>query len=251
MKGIIYCYTNLINDKKYIGQTYSEKTRKSAFNCKKTYTTSRKSGGKLSHFDAALKKYGKENFSYTIIQEIDCPTLEELVTQLDNLEKYYIKYFDTFNNGYNSTTGGRDGLLSEETKKKIGESLLGRPMLDITREKFTFKGHHWPEEDKKRLSDLAKNRFQDKTNHPMYGKHHSEESKRKNSLSRKGKLMGKDNKQSKAVNQYTLQHEYINTFNCIADALRFLGKDIRQPGSIIKCCKGIYKSAFGYIWEYV
>lgn len=25
MKGIIYCYTNLINDKKYIGQTYSEK----------------------------------------------------------------------------------------------------------------------------------------------------------------------------------------------------------------------------------
>lgn len=251
MKGIIYCYTNLINDKKYIGQTYSEKTRRYSFNCKTTYTTSRKAGGKLSHFDAALKKYGKENFSYNVIQEIEYPTLEELTSQLDILKKYYIEYFDSFNNGYNSTTGGKDGLLSEETKKKIGESLVGRPMSELTREKLTFNGHHWSDEDKKRMSDSAKERFRNKTNHPMYGKHHSEESKRKNSLSRKGKCTGKENKQSKAVIQYTLEHEYVNTFDCIAEALRFLGKNIKQPGSIIKCCKGIYKSAFGYIWKYV
>lgn len=65
-----------------------------------------------------MKKYGKENFSYNVIQEIEYPTLEELTSQLDILEKYYIEYFDSFNNGYNSTTGGKDGLLSEETKKK-------------------------------------------------------------------------------------------------------------------------------------
>ena len=215
------------------------------------YTTPFKStGGKLSHFDRALQKYGKDKFIYEIIYELEAPTEEELKSKLDEYEQYYIDYFDSFNNGYNSTNGGRNGILSEETKQKIGESLKGRPMSTLTREKFTFKGRKMSDEQKKILSECSKRRFSKKENHPMYGKHHSEESKKKNSESRKGKCTGKDNGQAISVEQYSMNDEYIQTFDCIADALKSLGKNPRQPGSIIKCCKQKYKSAFGFKWKY-
>lgn len=59
--------------------------------------------------------------------------LEKLHDKLDELEKYYIKKYDTFNNGYNSTEGGFSGKLSDETKQKISESLKGRPMSELTK----------------------------------------------------------------------------------------------------------------------
>lgn len=49
--GIIYCYFNPINEKRYIGQTIDERSRRSAFKTKELYCTSLKNGGKLSKFD--------------------------------------------------------------------------------------------------------------------------------------------------------------------------------------------------------
>lgn len=49
--GIIYCYFNPIEDKRYIGQTMNEKSRRSAFKTKELYCTSLKLGGNLSKFD--------------------------------------------------------------------------------------------------------------------------------------------------------------------------------------------------------
>lgn len=51
-----------------------------------------------------------------------------LKERLNELEIYYIRKFNSFNDGYNSTEGGSSGKLSEETKSKISESLKGRPM---------------------------------------------------------------------------------------------------------------------------
>lgn len=52
---------------------------------------------------------------------------------------------------------------------------------------------------------------------------------------------------SKAVNQLTLSGELINTFEGIREAERITG--IKNQ-SISQCCKGKYKTAGGYIWEY-
>jgi len=52
-----------------------------------------------------------------------------LKAQLDELEIFYIDYFDTFNNGYNLTTGGEGSLgrvTTEETKRKISEGNKGK-----------------------------------------------------------------------------------------------------------------------------
>lgn len=50
----------------------------------------------------AILKYGKDNFSLEVIEEVDASLLNER-------ERYWIKYYGTYVNGYNSTIGGQDG----------------------------------------------------------------------------------------------------------------------------------------------
>lgn len=108
----IYMVVNLINDKKYIGQSKNIKKRfqshhlvdyKNENNC--NYNTK---------FYQAIRKYGIDNFEVIILK-----LCEE--KELDDLEIKYIKEFDTFKNGYNSTKGGQfwsPNIHSEETEEK-------------------------------------------------------------------------------------------------------------------------------------
>lgn len=79
---IIYKATNNINGKIYIGQTihsleYRKKQHENSINTKHSQKRA---------FVKAIKKYGKENFSWEIIDD-SAKTLEEL----DLLEIYYIE----------------------------------------------------------------------------------------------------------------------------------------------------------------
>lgn len=47
-----------------------------------------------------MKKYGIDNFSCEEIEEVENK-------QLDEREKYWIKYYNSYYDGYNSTIGGR------------------------------------------------------------------------------------------------------------------------------------------------
>lgn len=248
--GIIYCYTNNINGKRYIGQTVDEKSRRSAFRTKALYCTSLKNGGKLSKFDAARKKYGLDAFTYTILCEIEDSDEKLLHSRLDDLETYYIKKYDTFHNGYNSTDGGFSGKLSEESRTKISESLKGRPMSELTYQKLCLTGYPHTEESKRKLSEKAKERFKDPSNHPMFGKHHTEETKHKISESRKGKCIGVENRNSKSILCFTKSGEFVKEFACQADACEWLGRDRRDNAQISKCCSGKAKTAHGYVWKF-
>lgn len=87
----------------------------------------------------AIVKYGKENFSYRTLSE--CKTIE----QLNDAEAYWIDHLQTLApNGYNLTTGGDGYTRTEENRKALS------------------------------LSHIGVNAGKD---HPMYGKHHSEETK--------------------------------------------------------------------------
>ena len=72
MYGYIYLTTNLINNKKYIGQH-----RASKFNMKYL--------GSGIHLTNAIKKYGKENFKLEVL----CECFSE--QELNEKEKYFIK----------------------------------------------------------------------------------------------------------------------------------------------------------------
>ena len=55
------------------------------------------------------------------------------------------------------------------------------------------------------------------------------------------------NKNSKKVNMYNLNGEYIRTFYSITEGGNFIG--IKNANSLIsKCCTGRKKTAYGYKW---
>ena len=51
------------------------------------------------------------------------------------------------------------------------------------------------------------------------------------------------------VNQYTIQGEFIKTWNSLSDAMRHFKAN--STGNIASCCKGKRPSAHGYIWRYI
>ena len=98
--GYIYKMTNLTNNKAYIGQTSTSLNARINKHFSKAKTQSN-----LTGIDAAIKKYGRENF---LVEKIcECPNED-----LDVQEKYYIAKYDTFNNGYNLTIGGQKSTTS-------------------------------------------------------------------------------------------------------------------------------------------
>ena len=98
--GYIYKITNTLNDKVYIGQTI--KTVQKRF-------TQHKNNSNKEYFSQivlykAFNKYGIENFI--------CEEIEEVPNdKLDEREKYWIEYYDSYFNGYNSSLGGRTSQL--------------------------------------------------------------------------------------------------------------------------------------------
>lgn len=108
----IYCHTNNINGKKYIGQTsnYSKRCFPSNYKgCTKLYN--------------AIKKYGWENFSHEILE--DNLTLE----QANEREEYYISFYNTIKEGYNLKSGGLNNLFSEETKQKLSNNCSSKKRI--------------------------------------------------------------------------------------------------------------------------
>ena len=69
----------------------------------------------------SLKKYGTGKHKFEILCLCD-------KTELNNLEKYYIELFNTFNSvyGLNLKAGGSHGGLSDITKKKMSDKKKGK-----------------------------------------------------------------------------------------------------------------------------
>jgi len=157
---------NIITKKSYIGQTINSLEerwyhhRYDALQRKHNYK-----------FYNAIRKYGTECWNLE--------TLEE-VTENDSLnerEQYWISFYNSLNDGYNSTSGGDSKkIVSEETKAKMSKALKGRIMSEETRLKMkisqTGKKESEETKEKKRQKSLLHR--------------HSEESKIRMSLAKKG-----------------------------------------------------------------
>lgn len=108
----IYKITNLINNKSYIGQSVNIEHR---WTVEKYRAFSPNSTEYNKSLSKAFRKYGIENFSFTILEECE-------VQNLNDKEKYYINLYNTYFDGYNETTGGQQGnanLCVKLTKNDI------------------------------------------------------------------------------------------------------------------------------------
>ena len=127
----IYLISNDVNNKLYVGKTVStidiryNKHISEAFTQHSDYAIHR-----------AMRKYGISHFKVT---EIENCSLEEVSER----ERYWIKHYDSYNNGYNETQGGEGNLkydyeiiyslfVSGMTQKEIAQK-LGCEKHTITR----------------------------------------------------------------------------------------------------------------------
>lgn len=119
----IYRITNKINGKSYIGQSKNieRRFREHKYICSETNKS----------LAIAYKKYGRENFEFSILEECS-------IEDLDNREIYYIKALKP---QYNRTSGGNGSAnhyVSEETR-------------EILRRKAKEQWERLPEEEKQRI----------------------------------------------------------------------------------------------------
>lgn len=92
----IYKITNKINNNCYIGLSVDIYRRWNSH--KQRYKDeSNKEYDKILY--KAFRKYGIDNFSFEVIEECSYEELKEK-------EKYWIAFYDSYNNGYNATPGG-------------------------------------------------------------------------------------------------------------------------------------------------
>lgn len=188
---VIYKTTNLVNGKIYIGQDSKNNPE---------YLGS----GKI--IKRAIKKYGKENFKKEILEV--CANQ----TELDIKEKYWIQELNTINQdiGYNVSFGGQTGWYkglkhTEETKRIYSLTRKGKLIGD----KNGMYGKQHTEETKKKISESLSGE-----NNSFFGKQHTENTKKKMSESAKKR---KTNPNSKKVSVDGL------VFNSASEAARFFG----------------------------
>lgn len=110
----IYKIVNKINNKVYIGQSINiDKRIKEHFwksQCEKDVSYN-------SALHNAIRKYGKENFEWEIIEECE-------IEEIDEKEKYYIQFYNSLApNGYNILAGGQKFRAEPNRCKKCGVTI--------------------------------------------------------------------------------------------------------------------------------
>lgn len=146
MLGFIYKLTSP-SGKIYIGQTIDIKRRLKEY----SKPSAAKSQPKLSN---SFKKYGFNSFTIDILFKGECT-----IDFLNDIEIYYVKKYDSVNNGLNLQHGGLNGLHSEYTKQKMSNSAK---IICSNKDYIYNRNKHW------------------------IGRKHKQESKEKMSKKRKG-----------------------------------------------------------------
>ena len=278
--GIIYKITNLLNGKLYIGKTTENPA--TYWNMHKN----RADNGVNKILYAAMRKYGHENFSFEIVEEIRSNAKEELNKTLNVLEIHHIKKFNAkIPNGYNVTDGG-EGLygmtFSDEHRNKIRLARLGVARPESVRQKLRkpkteehkqkLRGPKTEEhkaklrkpkseEVKQKLREVMLGRYDGKDN-PFYGRKHSEETKKwikavnteyqnRPEIKLQNKLSQPHRKEVAMLDKDSL--EEIHRFISLREAKQWLAENTKYKGDTktikLACHSG--GVSYGFRWNFI
>jgi len=166
------------------------------------------------HFHNAIRKYGSEDFTYEIIED-DIKTIEVL----NEREKYWIAYYNSYYDGYNSTLGGEGCVRRDDEMivKLFKEGYTTQEICEITgynRQTIyrSYSINGLTEDNNKRRAEQNRERC------------------------------------SRTVDQYSLDGKYIKTWPSATEC----GKNLGNQGLISAICrqeKSIL-SAYGFLFKY-
>lgn len=214
----IYKITNQVNGKVYIGQSSNIENRWREHiltaNNKDYY------GHTRMLIYPAIRKYGIENFSISIIEECS-------IEQLDEREIYWISYYDATNpiKGYNLLSGGQSGRQFNpedfytlwDSGKTIGE------IHEITNASYATIEHNLRTYTNYSTSESMSRSMQKIDNDGMFEK--------------------------VAVYQYDLLGNYITSYESIADASRALFGDNKHTSIQSALNNQRNPIAYNYLWS--
>ena len=180
MVGYIYLITDTTNGMKYAGKHHYNKEGELDPNY-------HGSGTIISRIYKERPETLKEEYIKTCYSE----------EEMNNDEKYYIKLYDTlWPNGYNLSEGGDGVIPCEETRRKISEKIKEKFLYDEEYRRKIIESHkNISEESRRKMSESRKKLLSSREKHPMFGKHHSEETKKKLRDINKGKHLSDQTKQ--------------------------------------------------------
>ena len=270
--GYIYKIYNDINNKVYIGQTIRTievRWKQHLMDCD--------NANKQRHLYNAMKKYGKEHFFIEVIEEIDNNILNER-------EKYWIDYYDSYNNGYNSTLGGAGipiynidiNILYDLWDKGFSIGEISRelevPRKVITTHIMSYKNYSIEESNRRGRLQASKSKSKKVYQWDYLGEtiinifQSGVEAEEKTGISRKDiskainshtragnflwtfteekPIIPKGN--AKIIYQYDLQNNFIRKWDSAAQVKRELGYD---DSSIRKCVRGEKEKYKNFIWR--
>ncbi len=164
----VYLITNIVNGKRYVGQTIHTLEWRWKQHLKK---------GKFTALRNAINKYGADKF---IIESICEPPTIELMNEFE--QEYIQRYCTMSPNGYNLTTGGERPSPSQETRAKQSHAQLGKKQSQETKLKraVALLGQKRSEETKRKMAEAQKG------NQNRLGDTKSEEERKKISQSLQG-----------------------------------------------------------------
>ena len=264
----IYLIKNNLNNKHYVGQTTQSRVERRW----QSHCHLKKKLKNPPLIGLAISKYGKENFTFTVIAM--CSSQSEL----DELEKKYINEYNSLApNGYNLMDGGATGyVFHDETLEKMSKAKLGKSLPEDTKKKMSdsHKSRWAADSLRKQRSKQTKDAWKDpayrnKISSSQHKRWESEENrtaasikakeimtdshkslisdKVKEALLRpetKAKLQAVHKRQQKRVTD-----DLGNQFESIKSAAEF--HKLNGTSAIIKQIKGIYKTAGGRTFKYL
>lgn len=112
----VYCFINLINQKKYVGSTTIDSKRRCY---QHIYNSTHKNVHQYNYpLYQAMRKYGIQNFKFEILEQRECN--EEEIRKLE--KEYIIKLNSLSPNGYNQTLDTLHPINDIQSYKKMSQT---------------------------------------------------------------------------------------------------------------------------------
>lgn len=212
MDGFIYKISNSINDKVYIGKTLSTIEKRFQEHIKDAYRET----DNVRPLYRAIRKYGADVFHVELIEQIS-------IENLSDREKYWIQYYDSYNNGYNATVGG-DGKQLYDYDAIIKGFQSGKLIRELATEFECCVDT---------IAQALK-------------------------LANIDSTINKNKRAKKSISAYNLQNELIKTFSSCREASEWLYDNQYTTSqnwdnitaAIGRVANGQRKSAYGFMWKH-
>lgn len=247
--GIVYRIKNKINNKYYIGVTrktngFNGRYSRKGIGIERVYNYH--NSHKENNFDynkhllSSIEKYGFEAFE--VNECLDIAFSEE---ELNIKEMCYIKYYNSFENGYNNTKGG-EGVLGLY-RKSGSEAKDSIPIVQLDLNGNFIK--EWGSiseagrkyNNRTDISECCNKKQKSSKGFLWLYKSEYDEKIKYEYQDERGKYL------SKEIVQLDLNGNYIKEWSTISEAARFYNTCVVR---ITDVCKNKRKTTSGYVWVY-